>query len=303
MKQEPTASAGISQIAPARPGTARRLHGEAAGSRWDMALRPPDDRLRPYVRGDYVGYTEWAGSASRRREFPGPFAVMVFEFGPPIRIVEAGDPRRVSSHRGGFVSGLGDTFVVCEHDGFQQGIQVNLTAIGARLLFGVPMSELSGRVVSLPDVLPARHRRLGERMQDAAGWDERFELLDRALVDCMAGARVETSVVAWAVRRIEETGGTIEMRALARELGYSRKHVITLFRDQVGLPPKLLARIVRFDDLLRHLRAGAAGSWADLALECGYYDQAHLVREVRRFTGVTPTEARPLVRDLYRQLG
>ena len=70
----------------------------------------------------------------------------------------------------------------------------------------------------------------------------------------------------------------------------------------MGLPPKLLARIVRFDRLLRQLRTGAAMSWADLALECGYYDQAHLVREVRRFTGVTPTEARPLVQDLYSQL-
>ena len=290
------------ELAPARPGAARRLRGQAAGTRWDIALRPPAARLRPYVRGDYVGYTEWAGSASRRREFPGPFAVMIFEFGPPIRIFDAGDRRRVSSHRDGFVSGLGETFVVCEHDGFQQGLQVNLTAIGARLLFGVPMSELSGRVVSIRDVLPVRHRRLGERMQDAAGWDERFDLLDRALADCIAAARVETSVVAWAVRRIEETGGTVEMRALARELGYSRKHVITLFRDQVGLPPKLLARIVRFDGLLRQLRTGAARSWADLALECGYYDQAHLVREVRRFTGVTPTEARPLAQDLYRQL-
>ena len=267
-----------------------------------MALRPPAAGLRPYVRGDYVGYTEWGGSPSRRREFPGPFAVMIFEFGPPIRIFEAGDRRRVSSHRGGFVSGLGEAFVVCEHDGFQQGLQVNLTAIGARLLFGVPMSELRGRVVPISDVLPVRHRRLGERMQDAAGWDERFDLLDCALAECIAGARIETSIVAWAVRRIEETGGAVEMRALARELGYSRKHVITLFRDHVGLPPKLLARIVRFDGLLRHLRTGAARSWADLALDCGYYDQAHLVREVRRFTGLTPTEARPLAQDLYSQL-
>jgi hypothetical protein len=69
------------------------------GTLWDMALRPPAARLRPYVRGDYVGYTEWGGSPSRRREFPGPFAVMIFEFGPPIRIFEAGDRRRLSSHR------------------------------------------------------------------------------------------------------------------------------------------------------------------------------------------------------------
>jgi AraC-like DNA-binding protein len=282
-----------------RPHGARLLRGQTSDSHWDMAVRSPAARLRPYVRGDYVGYTEWSSTTNRRREFPGPFVVMVIEFGPPIRIFEAADRRRCSSHRGGFVGGLSDRFALCEHDGFQQGIQVNLTAIGARLLYGIPMSELSGRIVSVRDVLPARHRALGERLQDTADWDARFDLLDRTLADCLADAREKTSVVSWAVRRIEETGGVLELRGLARELGYSQKHVIAMFRDQVGIPPKLLARIIRFDRLMQHLRHGGRGTWADLALEFGYYDQAHLVRDVRQFTGITPTEVRPMVTDLY----
>ena len=62
-------------------------------------------RLQPYVHGDYVGYTEWSGTTSRRREFPGPFAVMVLEFGPPIRIFQAADRGRCFSPRGGLVGG------------------------------------------------------------------------------------------------------------------------------------------------------------------------------------------------------
>jgi AraC-like DNA-binding protein len=82
------------------------------------------------------------------------------------------------------------------------------------------------------------------------------------------------------------------MGALARELNCRRKHLISLFRDQVGIPPKLLARLVRFDNVMRRARASASTPWAELALEHGYYDQAHLVRDVRRFTGLTPTRAR-----------
>lgn len=283
----------------ARANATRMLRGQVDGSRWEMALRPPAQSLRPHVLGEYVGYTEWTAGPSRRRELPSPAVVMVFEFGPPIRVYEGDDRRRCSSNRGGFVGGIGDEAVLCEHDGYQQGIQVNLTAIGARLLFGLPMSEVSGRIVSIRDLLPPRHRGLGERLQDLAAWDDRFDLLDAVLAERIAGARTETSVVSWGVRRIEETGGTIEMRALARELGYSRKHVIAMFRDQVGIPPKLLARIVRFDRLVRHLRRGGGGTWADLALEFGYYDQAHLVRDVRQFTGITPSEVRPLVTDIY----
>jgi methylphosphotriester-DNA--protein-cysteine methyltransferase len=97
--------------------------------------------------------------------------------------------------------------------------------------------------------------------------------LDDVLSERIVESRVQTSLVSWAVRRIEESGGAVDMRALARELGYSRKHVIDLFRDQVGLPPKLLARIVRFDRLVQHLKRGGSGTWAHLALEFGYYDQ------------------------------
>jgi AraC-like DNA-binding protein len=85
------------------------------------------------------------------------------------------------------------------------------------------------------------------------------------------------------------------MGELAAELGFSRKHVVSLFRDHVGLPPKLYAEVVRFDRLTRRLKTGPDASWARLALELGFADQAHLAREVRRFAGVTPREIRLLV--------
>lgn len=280
----------------------RVLHAHAGGSRFEVAQRSPREGLRPYIRGDFVGYAEWTAGPSRRREFPGPFIVLIFEFGPPIRVYDYGGERRFSRHRGGFVAGLDDRFALCEHDGFQRGIQVNLTPIGARRVLGIPMSELTGQVVSVRDVLPARHRDLGERLQERSDWDERFDLLERVFAERVAETRVDTSVVAWGVRRIEESGGAIDMRALARELGYSPKHVIHLFRDQVGIPPKLLARIVRFDRLARHLRRGGSETWADLALQFGYYDQAHLAREVRQFTGSTPTQVRPMMDDPFGRL-
>jgi AraC-like DNA-binding protein len=277
----------------------RIFRGQAGGSSWEMVTRPPGERLQPYVHGNYVGYTERTDALSRRREFAVPFVVLILEFGPPISILPHGDSRLRACHPGGFVGGLDDRFAVCEHLGFQQGVQVNFTPIGARQLFGIPMSELSGRIVSIRDVLPARHRNLAERLQEIADWDERFDVLERSLADCLAEAQERTNVVAWAVRRIEQSGGTVDVRALARQLGYSQRHVIAMFRDQVGIPPKLLARIIRFHRLVKHLRSGRGGTWADLALEFGYYDQSHLVRDVRQFTGITPTAVRPLVTDIY----
>ncbi|WP_437599692.1 helix-turn-helix domain-containing protein [Sorangium sp. So ce590] len=276
---------------------ARVTGGTSGESRWELATRPPAARLRPYIR-DYSGYTEEAPGPLRRVEFPVPQVVVIIEFGPPIRVFDAGADGRHALYPGGFVAGLGDTFTLTEHDGFQRGLQVNLTPIGARLFFGVPMAELTGRVVSARDLLPRKHGRLAERLEELPTWDERFDLIERALGERVDEARHELGVVPWAVRRIEERGGAVDMRALARELGYSQKHVIDLFRENVGVPPKLLARLVRFDRLVQHLKAGASGTWAELAQRFGYYDQAHLARDVKQFTGTTPTRARAALIDL-----
>jgi methylphosphotriester-DNA--protein-cysteine methyltransferase len=103
---------------------------------------------------------------------------------------------------------------------------------------------------------------------------------------------VDTARVDWALARIESSGGNVDVRSLARDLGHSPKHLVALFRDQAGAPPKLLAQLVRFERVMREAHGGLVSRWADLAIAHGYFDQAHLAREVRRFTGLSPTEAR-----------
>jgi hypothetical protein len=141
------------------------------------------------------------------------------------------------------VAGLGDAFAITEHEGSQSSIQVDLTPTGARCFFGMPMSELAGRVVALSDLLPADCRRLAERLDESPDWGSRLDLVERLVARCTLGTRVDTSRVDWAVARIEAAGGALDVGSLAPELGYSRKHLITLFHDQVGIRPKLLARV------------------------------------------------------------
>ncbi len=274
----------------------RVVRGAAAGSSWEVALRTPPAALRPYVRGDFVGYTERSSGRLSRKELPGPFVVLIFEFGPPVRVQPGG--AAPVAHRGGFVAGLDDRYAITEHDGFQQGVQVYLTPLGARRLFGIPMSELTGLVVPVQDVLPKAHRSLSHRLAELSDWESRLDLVEDALLRGLAFGRDEKGVVSWAWRQILETGGNLDVRVLARSAGYSHKHLIALFRDQVGLPPKQLSRLVRFDRLVQHVKSGGAGTWAELAVDFGFYDQSHLVREVKHFAGVTPTQLGPLMFDL-----
>jgi AraC-like DNA-binding protein len=276
----------------------RIAQGALNGRRWERASREPCAELRPYVQRDLEGYDEWLPRPLHRRQFPEPFVVVIIEFGPPLRVTLGGDARTSARSAGGFVVGLGDSFAITEHEGRQRGVQVDLTPTGARRLFGLPLSELTGRIVALRDLLPAETRSLAERLDAASDWPTRLRLVEDLLVHRIRSARVDTARVDWALAQIESSGGAVDVGSLARELGHSHKHLIALFHDQVGVTPKLLARLVRFERVIREARADVPTRFANLALAHGYFDQAHLARDVRRFTGLTPTEARSSLSEL-----
>jgi AraC-like DNA-binding protein len=277
----------------------RVLRNESELGRWELAEGEPAPALRPYLRGPYEGFVEHRPGPMRRREVPNGSIVLVFNFGRPFRISGPRDPLG-EEHRGTFVAGLSDEYAITEYVGSSQGIQVDLTPLGAHLAFGLPMSELANQVVQLEDVLGPSARRLTEALHEAPGWQARFELLDAALGARLTAARPPSPDVAWAWRRLVDTSGGVEIGALTNELGCSRRHLITRFREQVGLPPKALARILRFNRVVALLGREDGARLAEIAYACGYYDQSHLNRDFRDLAGITPGEflARRIPDDL-----
>ena len=160
-------------------------------------------------------------------------------------------------------------------------MQVNLDPLAARALVGAPLHEIAHRTVPLEDVLDAPF--LVEQLAEA-DWDTRFALLDGTLAPRLAGARPSPEV-AWAWGRLRATHGRVPIGVLAAELGWSRKRIVARFRDEIGLPPKAVARLLRFE---RARELAGTMAWGELAYECGFSDQSHLIAEFRRITGRTP---------------
>ena len=75
---------------------------------------------------------------------------------------------------------------------------------------------------------------------------------------------------------------------VAKLTGYSRRRFIELFNDEVGIKPKIFSRIQRFQAALELVKRASPVSWSEIALACGYYDQAHLIRDFQTFSGLTP---------------
>lgn len=256
---------------------------------WDLVTRAPDPCLRAYVTS-YHGYVEHCPSAARRRELPGADVVLIIAFGAPWRLVDPRDPARPPLELRSFVGGLSDIYTLSEVTGPTHTLQVNFTPLGAYRFFGLPMETLANRVVAFEDVGGAAARDLIERLYLAGSWEARFALLDAAIAAKVTAAWAPSHGVVLAWHRLTEAAGQVEIGALAEEIGWSRKHLNLQFREQVGLSPKTMARVLRFQRAVRLLERGDGRGLADIALDCGYYDQAHLVRDFRAFAGSPPSE-------------
>jgi AraC-like DNA-binding protein len=285
----------VSDLRPAR-------HDSHIG-RWEFVPGDPAPRLARHVLG-YCGYEEETVGFTRRRELPSGEVIVIIGFGSELETTyPQRTPGRVARVRS-FVAGLHDTHCLVESPGTQAGIQLNLTPLGAHLLLGARMDELANRVVGLDSLLGRDADLLVERLYEAPGWNRRFEILDRMLVRRLDAARPASPDVAWAWQRLIHSGGRLPIGELCDEVGCSRKHLLTRFNEQIGLAPKTYARVLRFQraaHMLGH-RDGASWiderergiadstTWSDVALECGYFDQAHMNRDFREFAGASPGE-------------
>ncbi|MBO0687462.1 MAG: helix-turn-helix domain-containing protein, partial [Candidatus Dormibacteraeota bacterium] len=201
-------------------------------------------------------------------------------------ILNLGDP--FGGMPAAFVAGLSDRYEVVQGSETMCCLDVKLTPPGAYGVLGVPMDEIAGRAADVGDVLGRPALELVDRLREAPGWEERFELFDTFLLRRLAETSRPSAQVEWTWRRLVDSGGLVPVGRLAAEAGWSTRHLTEMCRRQLGLPPKVLARVIRFNRLLKRLDREAAVRWAELAVDCGYYDQAHLHRDFRQFAGTTP---------------
>jgi AraC-like DNA-binding protein len=266
----------------------------------------PHPALRSLVRR-YIGYRQSGVTLAVHRGLPSRHVTLVISLAEPVRLLGMPGSTQPASASQGMLGGLHAGPALIEQDREQAGVHLELHPLGVRTLLGLPSAELAGWVVGL-DALPRPgFDTLAERLAAAPGWRERFALLDEVLlgsVRCAERTPEPASEVGQAWRRLVGSGGTAAVTELAGEVGWSRRHLSERFSREVGMGPKQLARLVRFEratELLRRSGPGGPGL-AEVALSCGYYDQAHLSNEFRSLAGCSPrtwlAEELPFLQDV-----
>ena len=147
---------------------------------------------------------------------------------------------------------------------------------------GVATADAS---IPLSEVWGTRGRQFGERFVDARSPEQCVALLEAQLVDPS-----EPGVVQRVAAHIVDQSGQVRVDDLAFDAGMSARQLRRVFVEEIGLSPKHFCRVIRFRHSLLQLTSTRRGDWTQIALDCGYYDQAHFINEFRELSGFTPGE-------------
>ena len=216
----------------------------------------PSERLRPFIRCYWTLASDSPEPPPLQRVFPDGSIEIVFHFGEPYdRVDEHGRPER-QAHS--LLAGQIWAPLTLQPGARSDVLGIRFHPMGALPFLRFPLHEVSGQIVSLEEVWGSRARAWRDSLGDAR---DRIAILERYLLDC----------------RPEPVPA---LQALSPRQHRRR------FESCVGIPPKLYERIRRFQRALAEIGGLPI---AQVAAACGYYDQSHLVRDFRQFTGLTPS--------------
>jgi AraC-like DNA-binding protein len=248
---------------------------------WDVICPSRPSRV---AGAGMAGFRDRGITTVGRRAIPHPAVTLVLDFGEGPLIV---DDTAGQQHQGSLVAGIGFGAGPMWVRGKNfEAVQVRLSPLVTQAVLGISPADLDGGVAALDDLWGPQASRIGEQLSEAPSWEARFALVDALLARRRRAVSPVDPEVNWAWHRILGARGRIRIDLLATEVGWSHKRLWARFRSQLGLPPKRMARLVRFDRAVHRLAAG--DNAARVAADSGYADQAHLHRDVAAFTGITP---------------
>ena len=241
---------------------------------------PPPAALSHVIR--CVWLLRGRAGAAAEPVVPDGRAEIIIHVGEPFSQVEGGVARRQAAL---LVSGQLTRPLHLAPSREPDVIGIRFRTAAARALLRADLHELADRVMPLGEVRP----RLAAALEDAA----------RRAGDPASRARAVASVIGRAIRNVPAPAmaravalldrSPVPVAEVAQALGLTRRTLERRFLAEVGLPPRTLWGVLRFRRAFRTLSRAPAGSWARVAAECGYYDQAHMTREFKRFAGAPPS--------------
>jgi AraC-like DNA-binding protein len=252
---------------------------------------------------DFWSYDDYVPPHSGERILPSGTFELVFNLrDDELRIYNASRPGQYRRFSGALISGPYSGYFASDAAEEVSIMGVHFRPGGAFPFLGFPAGDLADCHIDLAEFWNGHAADLRERLAATRAVDERFQLLERALIGHLFRPLEHHPAVATALQAFRASEPHLRTGALARHVGLSERRFIDVFRAQVGITPKRFARIHRFQHLLTHVSRVQSPDWSEIADLCGYFDQSHLIRDFQAFSGLSPTDF-VRRRDLLRKAG
>lgn len=227
---------------------------------------------------------------SKERVLPTGDAQLVISLrDAPLRTYHVHGADRTQIYRGPLVCGPRSEHSIIDTAPLASSMGVQFKPGGAFPFLGVPIGELHNSNVSLESLWGRKADELHDRLCEAGEPLARFQILAQFLFSHLHTAWERHPAVAYALTEFQAASQYQTIAEVTKRTGLSLKWLIELFRAEVGLTPKLYCRLRRFQASLKLMARQPQPDWADIALTCGYFDQAHFNRDFRAFSGLSPT--------------
>jgi AraC-like DNA-binding protein len=194
------------------------------------------------------------------------------------------------SYRRSWLSGPHSKFIVIDTAPNASMIGVHFKPGGANAFFSMPLNELRNNVVALDVFWNGAAASLRDQLLEAPTATDKFRILEDALLARRRGAELAHPAVRYALGHFIRQSQILSVGAITDQISLSPRRFIELFNDQVGMTPKVFCRVRRFQRALFEIQRRRNLKWAELAPDCGYYDQAHFICDFKEFCGLTPAD-------------
>lgn len=250
----------------------------------------PGPPLSKFVENFWLYEGREAGHTSERILPTGTLELVVNLRRDELRFYDAERPATCSRFSGAVVSGAHGRGFAPDTADETLIIGVHFKPGGAFPFLGLPAGDLADTHVDLETLWGPPAGRLRERLCEARTSAERFQLLREEMLGRLCRGVEQHHAVSAALEMFGENQAGTTVREAARHLGLSQRRFIQVFKAEVGLTPKLFSRIQRFQQTRSFIRQTPSPDWAALALDLGYFDQSHFIREFQEFSGLSPTD-------------
>jgi AraC-like DNA-binding protein len=249
----------------------------------------PSFPLNQFIE-NFLYYTDYNPAHSVDRFLPDGNVNIVFDLTDyPKYIYDNETLKEIQACRNVWFSGIRNRYITIPSGRDSEMFIINFHRGKAYPFVEMPLCELTDSVVDGDLVLTGEIMDVRQMILEAPSIPRKFYVVEKFLLRKFCKKLIINPFIEFAVNKLVKSPGQLSIEQISNKVGYSQKHLVKLFKDNVGLTPKGFLKIIRFQKAVEEIAASKEIRWAGIALDCGYYDQAHFINDFKLFSGLTPS--------------